>query len=80
MQQEISKFLREKVSKNDLAFLTLTTKSAIENTIAYLNVKEEQINKAINVKLDRQEQRNCKSNADYIAEEMEFGDELTPDF
>lgn len=80
LQQEISKFLREKISKNALAFFTLTTKSTIENAIACLNIKEDQINRAINVKLDRQEQRNCKPNVDYIAEEKEFGDELTPDF
>ena len=59
LQQEISKFLREKVSKNALAFLALATKSTIENAIACLNIKQEQINKATNVKLDRQEQRNC---------------------
>lgn len=58
LQQGISKFLREKVSKNALAFLALTTKSIIENAIACLNIKQEQINKATNVKLDRQEQRN----------------------
>lgn len=75
LQQEISKFLREKISKNALAFLTLTTKSTIENAIACLNIKEDQINKAINVKLDRQEQRNCKSNAENMAEEKEFGEE-----
>lgn len=75
LQQEISKFLREKVSKNALAFFTLTTKSTIENAIACLNIKEDQINRAINVKLDRQEQRNCKSNAENIAEQKEFGEE-----
>lgn len=80
LQQEISKFLREKVSKEALAFLALTTKSTIENAIACLNIQEEQINKAINVKLDRQEQRNCKSYTENIAKDTEFVDELTPDF
>lgn len=75
LQQEISKFLREKISKNALAFFTLTTKSTIENAITCLNIKEEQINKAINVKLDRQEQRNCKFNTEDMLEAKEFGEE-----
>ena len=80
LQQEISKFLREKVSKEALVFIALTTKSTIENAIVCLNIQEEQINKAINVKLDRQEQRNCKSYTENMAKDMEFVDELTPDF
>lgn len=79
LQQEISKFLRVKISKHSLAFQASVAKFAIEDALSCLHLKE-QINKAINVKLDRQEQRNCKPNVDYIAEEKEFGDELTSDF
>mgnify|MGYP004458582763 CR=1 FL=1 len=80
LQKEISKFLRDKSSEYKLCLIAFVTKSTIENAIACLNIKEDQINRAINVKLDRQEQRNCKSNAENMAEEKEFGDELTPDF
>lgn len=74
LQQEISKFLRAKISKHSLAFQASVTKFAIEDALSCLHLKE-QINKAINVKLDRQEQRNCKSNAENMAEEKEFGEE-----
>lgn len=79
LQQEISKFLRAKISKHSLAFQASVTKFAIEDALACLHLKE-QINKAINVKLDRQEQRNNKLNAEDTTEAKEFGDELTPDF
>lgn len=62
LQQEISKFLRGKSSKDVLISLALTTKSTIENVIYCLNIKEQQINKATNVKINRQKQRNCKTN------------------
>lgn len=80
LQKEISKFLRDKSSEYKLCLIAFVTKSTIENTIACLNIKEDQINKAINVKLDRQEQRNNKLNAEDTTEAKEFGDELSPDF
>lgn len=80
LQKEISKFLRDKSSEYKLCLIAFVTKSTIENAVACLDIKEEQINKAINVKLDRQEQRNNKLNAEDITEAKEFGDELTQDF